>query len=377
MRIKYDIEQLKQELVGINVNWLTVLDVYKNEHNRTVCKCQCKCGTIKEYPLKVIKYSKIKSCGCFHHSKEFSDKCRQWYKDNPEKVKDKSEKYKQWCNDNKDKIKEQSERHKEFFKNSPDLIEQNRQRMIQLNMNHNKEQSRLKRIESIKKIIEDNYDYISDKIYIDDLNKLISGELISTDKIKTACPQCGKFSEHNVRDIFNIKDSSLKRLRLCSDCLLQFSTSAYEQEIVDYISTFYNGECVRNSHTIIPPSEIDIYYPEKKIAVEFNGDYWHSSEFKSRDYHYNKFKHCLEKDIILVNIFETYWNNDKDVIKSYLKDLFSNKINDLSFIENNCLNNNYPTYNLSLNDVYYIEHCYTFKDIKVYTAGFSKITKPL
>lgn len=89
---------------------------------------------------------------------------------------------------------------------------------------------------------------------------------------------------------------------------------------------------VRNSRSIIWPYELDIYYPEKRIAIEFNGDYWHSEKFKDKDYHYNKFSICRENNILLVSIFETDWNNRKEEIISYLRDLFDNKENSLSLM---------------------------------------------
>lgn len=105
---------------------------------------------------------------------------------------------------------------------------------------------------------------------------------------------------------------------LCSQCHSSLTASKQEQEIAEFISTFYNGECVRNSREVISPLELDIYYPEKKIAVEFNGDYWHSDEHKCDNYHYNKFIICKQHGITLVSIFEKYWKSDKCAIKTTL-----------------------------------------------------------
>ena len=83
-----------------------------------------------------------------------------------------------------------------------------------------------------------------------------------------------------------------------------------------------------------------------KIAIEFNGDYWHDENHKSNDYHYNKFNLCMEKNILLVSIFESEWNSRKDEIKKYLLDLFSYRENSLSFnAEHTMMNNNYPSIN--------------------------------
>ena len=371
MSIKYNIEDLKKEFVGKTFNWLTVLDVYRDSNNTIVCSCRCRCGAITITPLKAIRSNRSKSCGCFHKSREFSDKLKQWFKDNPEKVKQRSSKYIAWCNSNSDKLAEQGRRHSEWFASHSDVSDANRRRMIDMNHSSNKERSTLNRISAIEHILESSD--ISDKIYPDDLQKLLSGVVASGDKIRTKCSQCNLFSEHNVRDIFNISKKELKQFRLCNNCMQQFSTSKYEDDIADYISTFYSGELVRNFRDTISPYELDLYYPEKKIAVEFNGDYWHSEDFKSKDYHYNKFKKCFESNIILVNIFESSWNSKKEDILSYLKDLFNGISNNLSVVNINLMNNNYPIPSMKLDLSKYIEDYYIFRSKRVYTAGFTSI----
>ena len=371
MPIKYNIEDLKKEFVGKTFNWLTVLDVYRDSNNTVVCSCRCRCGATTITPLKAIRSNRSKSCGCFHKSREFSDKLKQWFKDNPEKVKQRSSKYIAWCNSNSDKLAEQGRRHSEWFASHSDVSDANRRRMIDMNHSSNKERSTLNRISAIEHILESSD--ISDKIYPDDLQKLLSGVVASGDKIRTKCPQCNLFSEHNVRDIFNISKKELKQFRLCNNCMQQFSTSKYEDDIADYISTFYFGELVRNFRDTISPYELDLYYPEKKIAVEFNGDYWHSEDFKSKDYHYNKFKKCFESNIILVNIFESIWNSKKEDILSYLKDLFNGISNNLSVVNSNLMNNNYPIPSMKLDLSKYIEDYYIFRSKRVYTAGFTSI----
>lgn len=372
MSLRYNIEDLKKEFIGKIAKWLTVLDVYRNSKYILVCKCKCKCVNETIVPLKYIRNGRAKSCGCFRKSKEFSDKLSQWYKDNPDKVEQRSSKYREWCKNNDDFLAEKGMKHSEWYSNHPEVTSASRHRMIDMNVSSNKERATLKRIESVKYILETSD--VSDSIHSEDLQKLLSGDLTSESKIRTKCPQCGLFSEHNVKDTFNISKRAFKQFRLCNECSHKFSVSKYEQEIANYISTFYSGELIRNSREIISPFELDLYYPEKKIAVEFNGDYWHSEEFKSSDYHYNKFKSCFENNIMLVSIFESEWNSRKSDILLYLKDLFFDRQNSLSII-NDYFNNNYPYRFIKLDDSNYIEYYYMYRDKKVYTAGFSIISK--
>lgn len=64
-----------------------------------------------------------------------------------------------------------------------------------------------------------------------------------------------------------------------------------------------------NDRSILYPYELDIYIPSKNLAIEFNGDYWHSDLFKDFDYHQNKTNNCAEKGIRLIHIFEYEWKN--------------------------------------------------------------------
>ena len=71
--------------------------------------------------------------------------------------------------------------------------------------------------------------------------------------------------------------------------------------------------------------ELDIYIPNKMIAFEFNGNYWHS--LKDKNYHQQKTLKCIESKVRLVHIFEYEWdNNDKqNKLKNYIKDILCDK----------------------------------------------------
>ena len=70
--------------------------------------------------------------------------------------------------------------------------------------------------------------------------------------------------------------------------------------------------------------ELDIFVPDKNIAIEYNGLYWHSELHggKTKDYHLNKTEYCEQNDIHLIHVFEDEWLNSKDIIKSRLANLF-------------------------------------------------------
>lgn len=92
-------------------------------------------------------------------------------------------------------------------------------------------------------------------------------------------------------------------------------TSRLEKEIVDYIKNIYSGIIIENDRQIIKPLELDIYIPEKNLAIEFNGTFWHSSLYTPKNYHFNKSIACQNKGIRLIHIYEYEWLYIQDKIK--------------------------------------------------------------
>ena len=111
---------------------------------------------------------------------------------------------------------------------------------------------------------------------------------------------------------------------------ISWGKSSSEQEVYDYIKSIYDGEIIRNNRSIIPNyKELDIYIPEKNLAIEFDGCYWHSKLWKDNHYHQNKSKTCLDKDIRLIHIYEDEWIYKQDIVKDIIKSalgLFEEKI---------------------------------------------------
>jgi len=62
----------------------------------------------------------------------------------------------------------------------------------------------------------------------------------------------------------------------------------------------------------------DIFIPEKRIVIEFNGLIWHS-KFESKIRDYNKYLLAKEHDLNMLSIFEDEWKYKKDTIKSIIK----------------------------------------------------------
>lgn len=119
----------------------------------------------------------------------------------------------------------------------------------------------------------------------------------------------------------------------CSQSLIQKVTARYglvDKVITNPISSSKEKEIgklldslgieyLTNYRSILDGKEIDIYIPTKKIGIEFNGNYWHSSLFQEKNYHFDKSKLAESKGVRLIHIYEYEWNTMKDKIIQLLK----------------------------------------------------------
>jgi len=84
-----------------------------------------------------------------------------------------------------------------------------------------------------------------------------------------------------------------------------------------------------NCREVLKNLEYDIWIPSRRIAIEYNGIYWHSDEWKTPDYHYEKFAKSRDQGVRLIQIFEDEWLTKPDIIKNRLMSLlgYGEKIN--------------------------------------------------
>lgn len=95
--------------------------------------------------------------------------------------------------------------------------------------------------------------------------------------------------------------------------------SSAEKDIQDYIKSICSYKVIQN-YRDEDNKELDIYIPEKKLAIEFNGNYWHSTIFKNKEYHRDKTIKCIKNGIKLLHIFEYEWEKEgkRDILKSMI-----------------------------------------------------------
>ena len=69
-------------------------------------------------------------------------------------------------------------------------------------------------------------------------------------------------------------------LHSCPKCIS--SNSRPEEEVLDFVRSMYQGEVESHNRYLLNGREVDIYIPQKRIAIEFNGLYWHGSVIDSK-----------------------------------------------------------------------------------------------
>jgi hypothetical protein len=103
----------------------------------------------------------------------------------------------------------------------------------------------------------------------------------------------------------------------------RFCFSYAETVLYDFLSSIGIKNIIRNDREILNGKEIDLFLPDYNIAIEFNGLYWHSTKFRGKYSHVDKFLALQEKGIHLISIFEDEWMYKQEIVKSRLKSIFN------------------------------------------------------
>jgi len=104
----------------------------------------------------------------------------------------------------------------------------------------------------------------------------------------------------------------------CPQCWADTYVSKAENELYVFLTNL--GFLVEQSNRTILAGrqELDLVIPEKAIAIEFNGLYWHDENHKPKNYHYEKWLAAQQAGIQLIQIWEDDWTVRSNVIKQAL-----------------------------------------------------------
>ena len=98
----------------------------------------------------------------------------------------------------------------------------------------------------------------------------------------------------------------------CPECKNRYATSYPEQALFYYVKQLCPDAVNRCKDLFDNGMEFDIYIPSRKVAIEFDGAYWHKSEESHRKERY-KYSVCQEKGVFLIRIKEETGVEWKDV----------------------------------------------------------------
>lgn len=129
----------------------------------------------------------------------------------------------------------------------------------------------------------------------------------SKTKVKIICPVHGEFTQLPISHYSG---------HGCPKCCNLVSKG--HKEIADFIKI----DKIINDRNTIAPYELDIYMPKKKLAIEYNGLYYHSYNYleskEEKSKHSFKADLCEQNNIQLIQIFEDEWVNKQRIVKSVL-----------------------------------------------------------
>lgn len=130
--------------------------------------------------------------------------------------------------------------------------------------------------------------------------------------------KCDSKLDHNFEISSDLYLSRIKyNTPLCTICYpIGYNKSIKEKEVVNYIEGIKNIIC--NYKIGNRKIQIDVFIPELKFGIEFNGLYWHSEIYKNKNYHLDKLEYFKENGIDIIHIWEDDWDNKKDIVKSVI-----------------------------------------------------------
>ena len=135
------------------------------------------------------------------------------------------------------------------------------------------------------------------------------------------CDKCKK-------DFFITRQLLSKRLKyhneICTNCnsLYNFAFSDAENDVYEYVKQMCGHNVLKNDRTVLTGKELDIYIPDLKIGIEYDGVHWHDEMHKPNDYHLRKTEECEKQGIQLIHIFEDEWKYKTEIVKSRLSGIF-------------------------------------------------------
>jgi hypothetical protein len=178
---------------------------------------------------------------------------------------------------------------------------------IKVSIAHKKQELR-EYLDNLKRLSQDDIENLTRRAgFFELIGDIENYKNIKDTLIHVRCKRCGGEFHRNIM--------SLQHGR-CHVCYPQGSIA--QAQITEFVKSL-GLEVKSCDRTVINPLELDIFVPSHNFAIEFNGLYWHSEQFKSSDYHNNKSILAARYGISLFHVFEDEWSDKREIIESMIR----------------------------------------------------------
>lgn len=290
---------------------------------------KCTCGKPLKFRSLKIGYSEFCSAKCSNSNPEKIEKtkntCQERYRSSsPAGNKDIRDKMRKTCLE-----KYGVENYLKISHRTGSLSEESKQKMKETCMERYGVDNVMK-LPEYQDIVNGNKDYkeLSKKAQEARKNQIINKnpDIISiTDGLWTCrcphpnCTKCDKKSYEITAQMYH--DRRRDHTEPCTILLAPSPNNNKNTSLEIFVQNLLEGhniEYIANDRSILGGKELDIYIPDRKIAIECNGVFSHSSRYKPRNYHYEKYKACSERNIRLISIWEDWVRNKPEIVRSLI-----------------------------------------------------------
>lgn len=128
------------------------------------------------------------------------------------------------------------------------------------------------------------------------------------DKLDFVCVKCGSRQKKSL--------AMLEETPVCFSCAPR--ESKCQIEIFEFVKSL-GFDAVSNDRSLVSPLEVDVLVPTAKLAIEYNGLFWHSStNIKDSLRHEKKKRRVREAGYDFFTVFEDEWRDKRTIVSSMI-----------------------------------------------------------
>lgn len=168
---------------------------------------------------------------------------------------------------------------------------------------------------------------VKDKLYSTNLERYGDAIASRTSNVKQKMVETN-FEKYGCKSPTQNKDVMYKNLKTRRNSGNRVSSSLEDFFIKNFLDR-YQIQYVTGELDLVKGNDYDIYIPSKKLVIELNGEYYHSLDRKTEDYHFNRTNELASIGIKCIYFwdFEIYSDKETEYIIDILDFRINSKIN--------------------------------------------------